>query len=177
MNKRGWLASGLLAAAVIGGYLGLLPLLSSLASGPAWPEPIATRDASGVVTASEPLANDEPNEAPAVDEATTDVPEIVNDVPTTPAENDGAKPDVAPSEPKAVVVRVEGGLERIKRQEPVQRANGGGGSSGGGSSGGSPGGSSGGGGVTPPSLDGIGGGTLAGGGQATPGDDDIEAGG
>ena len=41
MNKRGWLASGLLAAAVIGGYLGLLPLLSSLAAGPAWPEPIA----------------------------------------------------------------------------------------------------------------------------------------
>src|SRR5215207_2789921 len=144
MNKRGWLASGLLAAAVIGGYLGLLPLLSSLASGPAWPEPIATRDASGVVTASEPLANDEPNEAPAVDEATTDVPEIVNDVPTTPAENDGAKPDVAPSEPKAVVVRVEGGLERIKRQEPVQRANGGSDtdSSGGGSSAGATGGGS-----------------------------------
>src|SRR5215207_9569862 len=101
MNKRGWLASGLLAAAVIGGYLGLLPLLSSLASGPAWPEPIATRDASGVVTAASSLASDEPNDAPAADAATTEDPVVVNED-AAPNETDGAAPDTTADEADTV---------------------------------------------------------------------------
>ena len=68
MNKRGWLASGLLAAAVIGGYLGLLPLLSSLAAGPAWPDPIASRSAAPPVTMGTPLSNDAPSGGETPDE-------------------------------------------------------------------------------------------------------------
>jgi hypothetical protein len=204
MNKRGWLASGLLAAAVIGGYLGLLPLLSSLASGPAWPEPIATRDASGVVTAASSISSDEPNGTPAGDEGVVDESEVVNNDPPTDAthENTGAAPAKTADEPKAVVVRVVGGgLERVTPKQTTPRTNGGGsststdssggsasgGATGGGSGGGSTGGgstgggstgggSSGGGATPPPSIDGFGSGQLAGGGTAIP-DEEIEAGG
>src|SRR5689334_14924489 len=138
MNKRGWLASGLLAAAVIGGYLGLLPLLSSLASGPAWPEPIATRDASGVVTAYTPLSSGEPNGEPAVQPE----PEVVNETPRTD-ETGGAQPDRPAEEPKAVVVRVVGGgLERVKTPSTNAQPATNGGSSAGAAGGGSTGGGS-----------------------------------
>jgi len=199
MNKRGWLASGLLAAAVIGGYLGLLPLLSSLASGPAWPEPIATRDATGVVTAASPLSNDAPNGTPVDAEPATDESEVVNDAPGTTDETEGAAPAKQADEPTVVVVRVvDAGLERIPPKRQAQRPSGGstspsaddssggssagtpsgGGSSGGSSGGGSSGGASGGSNDNPPpSLDGISSGSLAGGGTPDDGSDDIEAGG
>ena len=37
-TKRGYLASVLLAGVMIAGYLGMLPLLQSLAAEPAWPD-------------------------------------------------------------------------------------------------------------------------------------------
>jgi hypothetical protein len=36
--KRGYLASGILAIVMVAGYLGLMPLLQSLAAEPAWPD-------------------------------------------------------------------------------------------------------------------------------------------
>jgi hypothetical protein len=36
--KRGYLASGILAIVMVVGYLGLMPLLQSLAAEPAWPD-------------------------------------------------------------------------------------------------------------------------------------------
>ncbi len=45
-TKRGYLASVLLAGVMIAGYLGMLPLLQSLAAEPAWP------DAPGVSASS-----------------------------------------------------------------------------------------------------------------------------
>jgi uncharacterized membrane protein YgcG len=171
-----------LAAAVIGGYLGLLPLLSSLAAGPAWPDPIASRSAAPAVTLPTQLSNDAPSgetEAPAPDAGNEPVR---NDV--TPAETEGGAETVADA-PKAqkseVTVVVSGGLERVTKPKPAiqvtPRTNGGsgGGSSSGGSSGGggssagggsnAGGGSSGGGTVTPPSppaLDDYGPGDVAG---------------
>lgn len=194
MNKRGWLASGLLAAAVIGGYLGLLPLLSSLAAGPAWPDPIASRAAAPAVTMGTSLSNGEPSgEAQA--------PSVVANGPTRtdePTETDasrggGAEPVV--NEPKKqkseVTVVVSGGLERVTKPKPAiqvtPRTNGGsgGGSSSGDSSSGrsSAGGGSTGGGsatpqppVTPGALDDLGAGSLAGG-PPDNGDDAPTAGG
>jgi hypothetical protein len=192
MNKRGWLASGLLAAVVIGGYLGLLPLLSSLASGPAWPEPIATRDASGIVTAVGPTAgNDEP-----VAPATTGSDQVVDNKPPAPANGDGKT--VSPD--KAEVVRVVGGgIERVTKPKKARRggsaATSGAGGAGSlaasgnssGSSGSSSSGSSGGGSsapapaprTVPAGIDGIGAGQLAGGGSGAGlgSDDEVTAGG
>ena len=192
MNKRGWLASGLLAAAVIGGYLGLLPLLSSLAAGPAWPEPVAQRAASGVVTVTS-LSTDEPaGESPASDASTED-PVRVDDPPTEGTGSEGTTPVRAKPNKKAsqVTVVVSGGLERVtpKPAIVVRPTNGGsgGGSSSGGSAGGgggsSAGGSSNGGGSAAPAtpaspgpLDDFGAGTPAGD-PPSAGDDEASAGG
>jgi hypothetical protein len=148
MNKRGWLASGFLAAAVIGGYLGLLPLLSSLASGPAWPEPIATRDASGVVTvAAAGDAAAETQVAPSADGAT----EVVREQPKPGAADQGE----STSEPEVVSVVVGGDLDRVEQPKKKRPAPADGGSSSGSPSGtpsgssGSSGGSGGGNAVTP----------------------------
>ena len=48
-TKRGYLASVLLAGVMIAGYLGMLPLLQSLAAEPAWP--VAPPAAAGAVVA------------------------------------------------------------------------------------------------------------------------------
>ncbi len=48
-TKRGYLASVLLAGVMIAGYLGMLPLLQSLAAEPAWPD--APAAVSNVVAA------------------------------------------------------------------------------------------------------------------------------
>src|SRR5215217_7989815 len=108
MNKRGWLASGLLAAAVIGGYLGLLPLLSSLAAGPAWPDPIATRDASGVITVTAISAG----ESPQGDGTTSpEVPPVVRDD-EGPADTQGGA-ESAESEGQSAIVS-DNGAESTK---------------------------------------------------------------
>jgi len=202
MNKRGWLASGLLAAAVIGGYLGLLPLLSSLAAGPAWPDPIATRDASGVITVTAPA-----NGNAAQGEGTTPASEAAavragdgNDGgdASEPAETTGGDETipvvVKPTKKSSkVTVVVAGGLERVTPKPAIVTRPSNGGSSGGSASGGSSGGSggssgggssaggSGGGSATPSPdlgpLDGVGAGQVAGGGQQDNGDDEASAGG
>ena len=128
MNKRGWLASGLLAAAVIGGYLGLLPLLSSLASGPAWPEPIATRDASGVVTAA--------SRSPATSRTTLRggrrrprprPPGSSNDGTRLRARPTARRRHARPDQADTVVVRVvDAGLERVQPRSRRSASTGGG---------------------------------------------------
>jgi hypothetical protein len=196
MNKRGWLASGLLAAAVIGGYLGLLPLLSSLAAGPAWPEPVAQRAASGVVTVTS-LSTDEPSgEATSPDSGGSGevrVDDPPTDPPTEGTGSEGTTPVRAKPNKKAsqVTVVVAGGLERVtpKPAIVVRPTNGGsgGGSSSGGSAGGGGGSSAGGGSngggsaapatpASPGPLDDFGAGTPAGD-PPSAGDDEASAGG
>src|SRR6516164_4203512 len=50
--KRGYLASGILAIVMVAGYLGLLPLLQSLAAEPAWPQ---APTASSAAPVSQPV--------------------------------------------------------------------------------------------------------------------------
>jgi hypothetical protein len=109
MNMRGWLASGFLAAAVIGGYLGLLPLLSSLASGPAWPQPIATRDASGVITV--PASADATGETVVPPPAVGDPEVVANNQPGPDEKGSNAGKD----EPDVVKVVVNGELDRVEQ--------------------------------------------------------------
>jgi hypothetical protein len=186
MNMRGWLASGLLAAAVIGGYLGLLPMLSSLASGPAWPEPIASREASGVVTAVGPAGGATPDSSvPAVQDDETS--EVVGNAKPRENGNTRAKPAVVEDTARGALVRVE----QPKKKAPVtgsgsasNSSSSGGGSSSGGSAATTP--NNGGNGSAQPRpqipvddpLDGLGSGDLAGGNSAADNSaDDVTAGG
>lgn len=194
MNKRGWLASGLLAAAVIGGYLGLLPLLSSLAAGPAWPDPVATRDASRVITmtALTPAPDQEGDTATPPADVESDP--LVRDA--GPTESGAVQPDVVRAKPQkkssSVTVVVSGGLERVTPKPAISSRPNNGGSGGTPSSGGSSGGSGGGSGASggsnggsvapstpaPGPLDDIGAGELAGGGGSSDsGEDEASAGG
>ena len=198
MNKRGWLASGLLAAAVIGGYLGLLPLLSSLAAGPAWPDPVATRDASRVDhddgadagTGSAGRYRDAARRGPR----RTRLADGVDDATARPRAA-RVEPQVVRAKPKkssSITVVVAGGLERVTPKPAISTrpSNGGsggtpssGGSSGGSGGSGASGGSNGGGSVAPSTpapgpLDDIGAGELAGGGGSSDsGEDEASAGG
>lgn len=52
-TKRGYLASVLLAGVMIAGYLGMLPLLQSLAAEPAWPAAVSAASSSTQVVTTE----------------------------------------------------------------------------------------------------------------------------
>ncbi len=69
-SQRGWVASGALAAVVAGGYLGLMPLLSSsISAAPQWPEPLREVSSQKLVVARIGATSDD-EKAAAVDAAT-----------------------------------------------------------------------------------------------------------
>jgi hypothetical protein len=100
IKKRGYLATALLVLAVVGGYVGLLPLLSSLSADPALP------------TAPTPVANADSTMSvsqPAIAAATGLKPRATTTASKNKKKHKAAPKATTPSSPRVVIHGVNDG--------------------------------------------------------------------